>query len=156
MSLIYWFIWINSLLRRQLLWFVPAILLLLWIGGPLFGVFVGIVVTLAIGEFLSMTKADKFSLLKWISYAGGIGFCFYFYYLPQIEIQIILLIFGLVTIFVFIVEMFQSNSNPTRNLSDSLFAIIYIGIIAVCNNLLRNCNNLQRLTLKFEQFASFC
>ena len=108
---------------------IPAILLLLWIGGPLFGIFIGIVVTLAIGEFLRMTKADKFSLLKWISYAGGIGFCLYFYYLPKIEIQIILLIFGLVTIFVFIVEMFQSNSNPTRNLSVSLFAIIYIGML---------------------------
>jgi phosphatidate cytidylyltransferase len=106
---------------------IPGILALLWVGGPFFGIFIGVVVLLAIREFLSMTKVDNSSLLNWIAYAGGIGFCIYFYFLPDLSMIQFMFILGPVMILGFILEMAKSTSNPTGNLAMTFFSILYIG-----------------------------
>ena len=107
---------------------IPGILTLLWVGGPLFGVFISIVILLASREFLIMTGLyEQNSLVKWITYLCCIGFCYFYYFLPELNAFHILLINAIVIITAFLIEIFKSTSNPTRNLSVNIFCIFYVG-----------------------------
>ena len=106
---------------------IPGILSLLWIGGPLFGVFISIVILLASREFLVMTGVYNQSLIKWITYPGGIGFCYFYYFLPGWNAFHILIFCVLFIMAAFLTEIFKTTSNPTRNLSINIFCIFYVG-----------------------------
>ena len=106
---------------------IPGILALLWAGGPLFGVFILIVILLASREFLVLTGVDNQSLLKWITYLVGLGFCCFYYFSKTWDAYHILLFVGLVVIAGFFIEIFRTTSNPTRNLAMNFFCIFYVG-----------------------------
>ena len=95
---------------------VPTILALIWSGGPLFGVFISIVILLASREFLIITEVNNQGFLKMLTYIGGIGFCYYYYYLPDLNAMHILLFSTLFVMIAFLTEIFYTTSNPTRNL----------------------------------------
>ena len=106
---------------------IPGILALLWAGGPLFGVFILIVIMLASREFLVLTGVDNQSSLKWITYLVGLGFCCFYYFPKTWGAYHILLFVGLVVIAGFFIEIFRTTSNPTRNLAMNFFCIFYVG-----------------------------
>ena len=106
---------------------IPGILSLIWIGGPLFGVFISIVILLASREFLVITCDNNQGYLKWLTYIGGLGFCYFYYFLPDWNALHILLFSTLFIIAAFLTEIFKTTSNPTRNLSVNFFCILYVG-----------------------------
>ncbi|MDP6684905.1 MAG: phosphatidate cytidylyltransferase [Candidatus Marinimicrobia bacterium] len=108
---------------------IPGILALLWMGGPLFGIFIAVVIILATREFLVMTIVDSQSLLKWLTFSGGLGFCYFFYFLPNLSSFHILLFLGLFVILSFFLEIFYQSSNPTQNLALNFFCIFYVGAL---------------------------
>ena len=106
---------------------IPGILTLLWFGGPLFGIFIVVVIILASREFLEMTGVDTKSLLKWLTFSGGLGFCYFYYFLPNLNAFHILLFLGMFIITGFFLEIFNLTSNPTQNLAMNFFCIFYVG-----------------------------
>ena len=108
---------------------IPGILSLIWIGGPIFGFFISIVILLASREFLVMTGVYDQSLVKWITYLGGIGFCYFLYFLPNWNAFYIVFFSALFIIAAFVTEIFKTTSNPTRNLSVNFFCIFYVGCL---------------------------
>jgi len=106
---------------------VPSILALIWNGGPLFGVFISIVILLASREFLIITGVYNQGFLKLLTYIGGLGFCYYYYFLPDLNALHILLFSTLFVMTAFLTEIFNTTSNPTRNLSINIFCVLYIG-----------------------------
>ena len=79
---------------------VPAILTLIWSGGPLFGIFISFVILLASREFLIITEVNNQGFLKLLTYIGGLGFCYYYYFLPDLNAMHILL-FSTLYLYVF-------------------------------------------------------
>ena len=106
---------------------IPGILSLIWIGGPIFGFFISIVILLASREFLVMTGVHDQSLVKWITYLGGLGFCYFYYFLPDWDAFHILFFSALLIMAAFVTEILKTTSKPTRNLSVNIFCIFYVG-----------------------------
>ena len=105
---------------------IPGILSLLWYGGTPFAIFIAIVITLAIRELLILTKMNSQSHVKWLGYLGGLGICYFYHFLPAIDLYHILLLLAIFVITGFCIEMIQKSNNTIKNLGMTFFGIIYV------------------------------
>jgi len=117
---------------------IPGILALLWYGGAPFAIFISVVIFLATREFLILTKVDLQSNVKWIGYLGGLGFCYFYHYLPSIDLYHISLLLVIFVITGFFIEMIQQSKKVGKNLGLTIFSIFYVGALLSTLIALRN------------------
>jgi len=117
---------------------IPGILALLWYGEEPFAIFITLVIILATREFLILTKVDLQSHVKWIGYLGGLGFCYFYYFLPSVDLYHISLLLVILIITGFFIEMIQQSKKVGKNLGLTFLSIFYVGALLSSLIALRN------------------
>ena len=117
---------------------IPGILALLWYGEEPFAIFISLVIILATREFLILTKVDLQSNVKWIGYLGGLGFCYFYHFLPSIDLYHISLLLVILIITGFFIEMIQQSKKVGKNLGLTFLSIFYVGALLSSLIALRN------------------
>jgi len=132
---------------------IPGILLLLWVGGVYFALFITIVMLIAIWEYYSINTNNNTQPIKWIGILatlliGG----FYYYNISDIQI----LVGGIIALVILtmISEMSRDVPNPTKNIAITLFGIIYIPVLLGTLIALRNWDSVVGTHLTIAVFLS--
>ena len=117
---------------------IPAILFLLWRGGPMFALFIFLVMMIGIDEFYRMNTNERQTPVKVTGYIlTGLMAAYYFW------LQVLTLLEGLLLLACFIIislfiEMGRDKLNSTRNIGITVLGIMYVPILLGSVIALRN------------------
>lgn len=132
---------------------IPGILLLLWAGGIYFGLFITLVIILALREFYKINENKNTAPLKIIGlFAAILISAAYYFGMPSTEV-VLSIIIGLVIV-TMIAEMLRGRPEPTRNIAVTLYGIIYIPVLLGTLIALRNWDSEIGTHLTFTIFVS--
>ncbi len=116
---------------------IPGVLVLIWLGGVYFAVFIIVVMLIAIWEYYSINTRKNVKPITSIGFAATI-FIGIFYYYGIFDVHTWIGVFILIVIFTMTVEMFRDLPDPTRNIAITVFGIIYIPVLLGTLIALRN------------------
>ncbi len=108
---------------------IPGILLLTWLGGIAFGIFVLLVMILALAEFYAITKLKGYYPQQWIGLIAVLLIAYLFYFAPKLELFYIFVICSVMVMFTLFYEMFRNKPNPTENFGITLGGIFYLPLL---------------------------
>ena len=108
---------------------IPGIVLLTWLGGIPFGIFMLTVMVLAITEYYLIAKLKGYLPQYWIGWIAVLLIAYFYYYLPQIELYLVFTIIISIIIFTLFYEMFRNKPNPTENFNITVGGILYIPLL---------------------------
>ncbi len=132
---------------------IPGILILLWAGGIYFGLFMTLVILIAIWEFYDINTAKNTSSVKIIGMtAAALIAAAYYFGPPRAETAIIGII--ILVIVTMLVEMLRNVPDPTKNIAVTLYGVIYIPVLLGTLIALRNWDSTVGTHLTFGVFLS--
>jgi len=108
---------------------IPGILLLLWLGGVYFALFVTVVMILSLNEFYSINRPRDIHPLYTIGWIAVILSTGYYYYTPDITNTQLIGILMAIVLIVLVVETFRRVPNPTYNIAITVLGILYIPVL---------------------------
>ena len=117
---------------------VPAILYLLWQGGPAFASFIFLVMMIGLDEFYRMNTTGRQTPVKLTGYIFTGLMAAYYFWLPAITLLqglSLLTCFIVITLFI---EMGRDKLNPTRNMGITILGIMYVPVLLGSVIALRN------------------
>ena len=117
---------------------IPAILFLLWRGGPMFGLFIFLVMMIGIDEFYRMNTNERQTPVKVIGYILTGLMAAYYFWLPVITLLEGLLLLACFIIISLFIEMGRDKLNSTRNMGITVFGIMYVPVLLGSVIALRN------------------
>ena len=117
---------------------IPAILFLLWRGGPMFALFIFLVMIIGIDEFYRMNTNERQTPVKVTGYilTGLMAACYF--WLPQVTLLEGLLLLGCFIIISLFIEMGRDKLNSTRNMGITVLGIMYVPVLLGSVIALRN------------------
>ena len=137
----YFIIFMNQLSTNRTLINVigiPAILYLLWQGGPAFASFIFLVMMIGLDEFYRMNTTGRQTPVKLTGYIFTGLMAAYYFWLPAITLLqglSLLTCFIVITLFI---EMGRDKLNPTRNMGITILGIMYVPVLLGSVIALRN------------------
>ena len=108
---------------------IPAILYLLWQGGPAFASFIFLVMMIGLDEFYRMNTTGRQTPVKLTGYIFTGLMAAYYFWLPAITLLqglSLLTCFIVITLFI---EMGRDKLNPTRNMGITILGIMYVPVL---------------------------
>ena len=117
---------------------IPAILFLLWRGGPLFALFIFLVMIIGIDEFYRMNTNERQTPVKVTGYILTGLMAAYYFWLPQITLLEGLLLLTCFIIISLFIEMGRDKLNSTRNMGITVLGIMYVPVLLGSVIALRN------------------
>jgi len=117
---------------------IPAILFLLWRGGPMFGLFIFLVMMIGIDEFYRMNTNERQTPVKVIGYILTGLMAAYYFWLPVITLLEGLLLLACFIIISLFIEMGRDKLNSTRNMGITVLGIMYVPVLLGSVIALRN------------------
>ena len=117
---------------------IPAILFLLWRGGPMFGLFIFLVMMIGIDEFYRMNTNERQTPVKVIGYILTGLIAAYYFWLPVITLLEGLLLLACFIIISLFIEMGRDKLNSTRNMGITVLGIMYVPVLLGSVIALRN------------------
>ena len=117
---------------------IPAILYLLWQGGPTFASFIFLVMMIGLDEFYRMNTTGLQTPVKPTGYIFTGLMEAYYFWLPAITLLqglSLLTCFIVITLFI---EMGRDKLNPTRNMGITILGIMYVPVLLGSVIALRN------------------
>ena len=117
---------------------IPAILFLLWRGGPMFALFIFLVMMIGIDEFYRMNTNERQTPVKVTGYILTGLMAAYYFWLPQVTLLEGLLLLGCFIIISLFIEMGRDKLNSTRNISITVLGIMYVPVLLGSVIALRN------------------
>ena len=117
---------------------IPAILFLLWRGGPLFALFIFLVMIIGIDEFYRMNTNERQTPVKVTGYILTGLMTVYYFWLPQITLLEGLLLLACFIIISLFIEMGRDKLNSTRNMGITVLGIMYVPVLLGSVIALRN------------------
>ena len=117
---------------------IPAILYLLWQGGPVFALFIFLVMIIGLDEFYRMNTNVRQTPVKLIGYIFTGFMAAYYFWLPAITLLQGLSLLACFIIIVLFIEMVRDKLNPTRNMGITVFGIMYVPVLLGSVIALRN------------------
>ena len=117
---------------------IPAILYLLWQGGPAFASFIFLVMMIGLDEFYRMNTTGRQTPVKLTGYIFTGLMADYYFWLPAITLLqglSLLTCFIVITLFI---EMGRDKLNPTRNMGITILGIMYVPVLLGSVIALRN------------------
>ena len=117
---------------------IPAILFLLWQGGPMFALFIFLVMMIGIDEFYRMNTNERQTPVKVTGYILTGLMAAYYFWLPQVTLLEGLLLLGCFIIISLFIEMGRDKLNSTRNMGITFLGIMYVPVLLGSVIALRN------------------
>ena len=117
---------------------IPAILYLLWRGGPLFALFIFLVMIIGLDEFYRMNTNERQSPVKLTGYIFTGLMAAYYFWLPAITLLQGLSLLACFIIITLFIEMGRDKLNPTRNMGITVLGIMYVPVLLGSVIALRN------------------
>ena len=117
---------------------IPAILFLLWRGGPMFALFIFLVMIIGIDEFYRMNTNERQTPVKVSGYILTGLMAAYYFWLPQIMLLEGLLLLTCFIIISLFIEMGRDKLNSTRNMGITVLGIMYVPVLLGSVIALRN------------------
>ena len=117
---------------------IPAILFLLWRGGPMFALFIFLVMMIGIDEFYRMNTNERQTPVKVTGYLLTGLMAAYYFWLPQVTLLEGLLLLGCFIIISLFIEMGRDKLNSTRNIGITVLGIMYVPVLLGSVIALRN------------------
>ena len=117
---------------------IPAILFLLWRGGPMFALFIFLVMMIGIDEFYRMNTNERQTPVKVTGYILTGLMAAYYFWLPQVTLLEGLLLLGCFIIISLFIEMGRDKLNSTRNIGITVLGIMYVPVLLGSVIALRN------------------
>ena len=117
---------------------IPAILFLLWRGGPMFALFIFLVMMIGIDEFYRMNTNERQTPVKVTGYILTGLMAAYYFWLPQITLLEGLLLLACFIIISLFIEMGRDKLNSTRNMGITVLGIMYVPVLLGSVIALRN------------------
>jgi len=117
---------------------IPAILFLLWRGGPMFALFIFLVMIIGIDEFYRMNTNERQTPVKVTGYILTGLMAAYYFWLPQIMLLEGLLFLACFIIISLFIEMGRDKLNSTRNMGITILGIMYVPVLLGSVIALRN------------------
>ena len=117
---------------------IPAILFLLWRGGPMFALFIFLVMMIGIDEFYRMNTNERQTPVKVTGYILTGLMAAYYFWLPVITLLEGLLLLGCFIIISLFIEMGRDKLNSTRNMGITVLGIMYVPVLLGSVIALRN------------------
>ena len=105
---------------------IPAILFLLWRGGPMFALCIFLVMMIGIDEFYRMNTNERQTPVKVTGYILTGLMAAYYFWLPQVTLLEGLLLLGCFIIISLFIEMGRDKLNSTRNMGFTVLGIMYV------------------------------
>ena len=117
---------------------IPAILFLLWRGGPMFALFIFLVMIIGIDEFYRMNTNERQTPVKVTGYILTGLMAAYYFWLPVITLLEGLLLLACFIIISLFIEMGRDKLNSTRNMGITVLGIMYVPVLLGSVIALRN------------------
>ena len=117
---------------------IPAILFLLWRGGPMFALFIFLVMMIGIDEFYRMNTNERQTPVKVTGYILTGLMAAYYFWLPVITLLEGLLLLACFIIISLFIEMGRDKLNSTRNMGITILGIMYVPVLLGSVIALRN------------------
>ena len=117
---------------------IPAIRFLLWRGGPMFALFIFLVMMIGIDEFYRMNTNERQTPVKVTGYLLTGLMAAYYFWLPQVTLLEGLLLLGCFIIISLFIEMGRDKLNSTRNIGITVLGIMYVPVLLGSVIALRN------------------
>ena len=117
---------------------IPAILFLLWQGGPMFALFIFLVMMIGIDEFYRMNTNERQTPVKVTGYILTGLMAAYYFWLPVITLLEGLLLLACFIIISLFIEMGRDKLNSTRNIGITVLGIMYVPVLLGSVIALRN------------------
>ena len=117
---------------------IPAILFLLWRGGPMFALFIFLVMIIGIDEFYRMNTNERQTPVKVTGYILTGLMAAYYFWLPQVTLLEGLLLLGCFIIISLFIEMWRDKLNSTRNMGITVLGVMYVPVLLGSVIALRN------------------
>ena len=117
---------------------IPAILYLLWRGGPVFSLFIFLVMIIGLDEFYRMNTNERQSPVKLTGYIFTGLMAAYYFWLPAITLLQGLSLLACFIIITLFIEMGRDKLNPTRNMGITVLGIMYVPVLLGSVIALRN------------------
>ena len=95
---------------------IPAILYLLWRGGPVFALFIFLVMIIGLDEFYRMNTNGRQTPAKLTGFIFSGLLAAYYFWLPAITLLQGMILLSCFIIITFFLEMSRDKVNPTRNM----------------------------------------
>ena len=108
---------------------IPGILLLLWLGGLYFALFVTLVMVLSLNEFYSINRPRDVHPLYAVGWLAVLASTSYYYFTPNISPTQIIGVLMAIVLGVLVIETFRRVSNPTYNIAITVLGILYIPLL---------------------------
>jgi phosphatidate cytidylyltransferase len=133
---------------------IPGILAVIYFGGYLFGMFITVVMVIALYEFYSLLRIKEVKPLIWLGEIATLLIATYYFFIPTLSpMEVITLIIGLIMLGL-LSELFRKVPNPTMNLSVTFMGILYIPFLLGTLIALRNWDSAHGTNLTFSTFLS--
>ena len=108
---------------------IPAILFLLWRGGPMFALFIFLVMIIGIDEFYRMNTNERQTPVKVTGYIFTGFMAAYYFWVPVITLLEGLLLLACFIIISLFIEMGRDKLNSTRNMGITVLGIMYVPVL---------------------------
>ena len=117
---------------------IPAILYLLWQGGPAFASFIFLVMMIGLDEFYRMNTTGRQTPVKLTGYIFTGLMAAYYFWLPAITLLQGLSLLACFIVITLFIEMGRDKLNPTRNMGITILGIMYVPVLLGSVIALRN------------------
>ena len=117
---------------------IPAILYLLWRGGPLFALFIFLVMIIGLDEFYRMNTNGRQTPAKLTGFIFSGLLAVYYFWLPAITLLQGMILLSCFIIITFFLEMSRDKVNPTRNMGINILGMMYVPVLLGSLIALRN------------------
>ena len=117
---------------------IPTILYLLWRGGPVFALFIFLVMIIGLDEFYRMNTNGRQTPAKLTGFIFSGLLAAYYFWLPAITLLQGMILLSCFIIIAFFLEMSRDKVNPTRNMGINILGMMYIPVLLGSLIALRN------------------
>ena len=117
---------------------IPAILYLLWQGGPVFSLFIFLVMIIGLDEFYRMNTNERQTPVKLTGYIFTGLLAAYYFWLPAITLLQGIILLSCFIMITFFIEMSRDKVNPTRNMGINILGMMYVPVLLGSLIALRN------------------
>jgi len=108
---------------------IPGILLMIWLGGVYFSIFITVVVVLALKEFYNLYNSKGIYASLSMGLVGSVFFIWFYHFEPYLNMLAVIQLAIAFVILLLVFELFSKKKNPASNLAYTLFGIAYIPML---------------------------
>ncbi|HJM12756.1 MAG TPA: phosphatidate cytidylyltransferase [Candidatus Marinimicrobia bacterium] len=108
---------------------IPGILLMIWLGGIYFLLFITVVIILALKEFYSLYRTKGIYASLPMGVVGSAFFIWFYYTEPYLNMLAFIQLAIPFVVLVLLFELFSKKVNPAANVAYTIFGITYIPML---------------------------